>query len=208
MALDYIAQSSLAPLLLIATALLAAAGIGKARNPRSAMDGLLTAGVKSWSRPIVYCIILIEVGACAAVLSVESPVPAIATGALYLAFAAFVASLLLRGKHSVSCGCFGAEEMPVRWLHVALNGALAAGCIAAAGTLGDETPTAVSAIELATLLLGGGFGAYLVYVAMTLVPRMEDARARAASVRAGTAIRPGQFVVHTVNGGNIGKDIA
>jgi Methylamine utilisation protein MauE len=208
MALAYIAQSAFAAMLLIALVLLAAAGIAKAWRPQSAMDALRTAGIKPASRVLVYCIAGVELGACAAVLTIESPVPAMAVGALYIGFGAFVASLLLRGRHSVSCGCFGAEEMPVHWLHVVLDGVLAAGCLLTAVTVGTEPASAVSASEATTLALAAGFGGYLSYAAMTLAPRVEESFGRATPATGSAFARSAQFKVHNVNGGNVERERA
>src|SRR3546814_7851889 len=45
----------------------------------------------------------------------------------YLAFAGFVLAALRKGTMIGTCGCFGREETPPHWSHVALNVVLAVG---------------------------------------------------------------------------------
>jgi hypothetical protein len=48
-----------------------------------------------------------------------------AVAASYLAFGAFVVAALRHGTMIGSCGCFGREETPPHWSHVALDAGLA-----------------------------------------------------------------------------------
>jgi predicted MFS family arabinose efflux permease len=52
--------------------------------------------------------------------------------ASYLGFAAFVVAALRHGTMIGSCGCFGREDTPPHWSHVALNVVLAGVALALA----------------------------------------------------------------------------
>jgi hypothetical protein len=59
--------------------------------------------------------------------------------ASYLGFAAFVVAALRHGTMIGSCGCFGREDTPPHWSHVALNAVLA-GVALALALQGDGAP--------------------------------------------------------------------
>jgi hypothetical protein len=102
--------------------------------------------------------------------------------ASYLAFAAFVVAALRRGTMIGSCGCFGREDTPPHWSHVALNVVLAAVALALA-VQGDGAP--VDAVldrpgqgAVVSLLAVVALG--LLYVVYVELPRtlIEAQRAR------------------------------
>jgi len=93
----------------------------------------------------------------------------------YLAFAVFVGAALRSGTMIGSCGCFGREDTPPHWIHLLLDGALAATALWAAV---DARPAPVEAIAEQ----GGGHAALvglfaigatvLLYAAFILLPRV------------------------------------
>ena len=103
----------------------------------------------------------------------------------YLVFAAFVLAALRRGTMIGSCGCFGREDTPPHWSHVALNGALAGVALAIAvqghgapldAVLDDPAPGAAVAL-LAAVTLG------LLYAAYVELPRAMTEARRARELR-------------------------
>lgn len=93
--------------------------------------------------------------------------------ASYLAFAVFVALALQRGTMIGSCGCFGREDTPPHWSHVALNASLAVLAAITGSTvegpvlagLGDDLLDATAVAGLATV------GTYLLYAVFVHLPR-------------------------------------
>lgn len=91
----------------------------------------------------------------------------------YLAFAAFVTAALRAGTMIGSCGCFGREDTPPHWSHVALNLGLAVLASAVGVTeaarpldaLADHPGHSVAAITLALVVLG------LLWAAFVDLPR-------------------------------------
>jgi hypothetical protein len=93
--------------------------------------------------------------------------------ASYLAFAVFVVTALRRGTMIGSCGCFGREDTPPHWSHVALNLVLAGVAIALAGQA-DGAPFDAVADEPgrgAVVTALAGVGLYLLYALYVELPR-------------------------------------
>ena len=101
--------------------------------------------------------------------------------ASYLAFAAFVVAALRRGTMLGSCGCFGREDTPPHWSHVALNLALA-GIAVALATQGDPAPldAVLDHTGQGAVVAGlAGLAAYLLYALYVELPRaLAAARSR------------------------------
>lgn len=103
-----------------------------------------------------------------------------AVAASYLAFGAFVVAALRKGTMIGSCGCFGREETPPHWSHVALNGALAAVAAATAiwspgapiDAIADHPGPAVGVLALSAVAV------YLLYAAFVELPRALAAATR------------------------------
>lgn len=117
---------SLTSIALVCAGLLAIAGGQKVLDPTMTVGALRA--LRLPASPII-----VRAGALAELLL---GVAAIAWGgavtwwlvaASYVAFAAFVLLALRAGTMIGSCGCFGREETPPHWSHVALNLVLAAG---------------------------------------------------------------------------------
>lgn len=91
----------------------------------------------------------------------------------YVAFGAFVVAAMRKGTMIGSCGCFGREETPPHWTHVALNAGLA---VLASGValrspeapleaIADDPGQGVIVVALAAVAL------YLLYAAFVELPR-------------------------------------
>jgi hypothetical protein len=156
----------------IVAALLALGGASKAVQPADTVGALRGLGLPNSG-------VLVRAGGVAELVI---GVGALVTGARpfavlvaisYAAFAAFVALALRRGAPIGSCGCFGRAETPPSRTHVVVN--VAAALVAAAvavdpfGGVGDVVADQ-PLLGLPFLLLVA-VGVYLVFLALTLLPR-------------------------------------
>jgi hypothetical protein len=133
-------------------AVLAAAGAAKLRRPDPTAGALRAAGLPAGPGAVrALGVAEVALGA-AGVLTGSAPV-AVAIGALYLGFAAFVAASLRSGRMVQTCGCFGSPDVPATRTHVAVNLAAAAVAFVAA---------AAAPATLADVLAEGAPGAVLV----------------------------------------------
>ncbi|MCX7817851.1 MAG: hypothetical protein N2652_01335 [Kiritimatiellae bacterium] len=122
-------------------ALLAAAAIPKVLDPTTfAARVAAYEWPGTWWLPLAWLLPWLELTAAAALIAI----PTLRRGgwllaiALFLVFAAAVASLLLR-RMQIPCGCLpGIAELPPSWWHVAANLALAA--LSAVGLRHEPTP--------------------------------------------------------------------
>lgn len=91
----------------------------------------------------------------------------------YLGFAGFVVFALARDLPIQSCGCFGRDDTPPTWVHVAVNfsGAAAGAWIAVSG--GGDLPSTLGSQPLAGLPYLGlaGIGVYALYLLLAEMPR-------------------------------------
>jgi hypothetical protein len=161
--------SALTPPYLVAALVVLAAGLAKLRAPGGAADAVATLGLGWGGGPgrerLVRAGALAEVVAAASALAGLRVAPYL-LGAAFLGFAA-AASALVRAR--AQCGCFGESDAPVSAIHVTLNLALAAACLAA-GAAGSAGPAAIGRLpgwEIAPAALGilaAGGAAVLAYV--------------------------------------------
>lgn len=163
-------------------ALLVLAGAQKVLDPTMTAGALRALGLPGAKA-------LVRVGAAAeallgaAALTIGGPVLWGLVAASYLAFGAFVLAALGKGTMIGSCGCFGREETPPHWSHVALNVGLAGLAGAAALRLDrpvlDELAAHPGAAVGATLV--AALAVALLYAAFVVLPRtLHDARAHTA----------------------------
>lgn len=158
--------------LYVATLLLVASGVAKARNPIPTAQALLTAG---WPHRPAFVRALggVELAAAGTML-VEPRYGAAAVGALYGGFFAFLASVLLRDVDMASCGCTGATDTPPTWLHASFNLAVTA-CAAGGALLGARSTAGLvhvlgpSAVIFAVAV---AIAAWLAYLIVQLGPRL------------------------------------
>jgi hypothetical protein len=156
----------------IAAALLAIGGAFKAASPRDTANALRGVGLPG-SPWVVRAGGVIEGAIGAFAIFSGGRVAAALVAASYLAFAAFVAAALARGKPIATCGCFGKADTPPSLVHVSFNVAAAAVAVALLiDPVGGITRT-VSHQPLLGIpyLMLVATGVYLSFLALTLLPR-------------------------------------
>ncbi len=175
----------LAPVVFAACIVLCASGVSKLRRPRAAARALRASGLPGGD-VTVRAIGAVEVAAGTLVL-IWGRVPAVlAVGALFMGFAAFLASALLRHVDA-SCGCFAERDLPPAWLHVVLDVTAALAALAFA-TLQRSPPGLVAFVARSpaqglALAAGAALIAWLATQVVLLVPAAfvsYKGRARAA----------------------------
>jgi hypothetical protein len=159
------------PALAIA-ALLALAGAQKVLDPTMTVGALRA--LRLPSSPVV-----VRAGAAAELalgvlaIGVGGVVVWALVAASYLAFAVFVVAALRHGTMLGSCGCFGREDTPPHWSHVALN-LLLAGVAVALAAQGDGAPLDAVVDDpgfgMAVAALAG-VALYLLYALYVELPR-------------------------------------
>lgn len=117
---------------LVIAALLALAGAQKVLDPAMTVGALRALRLPA-SPPLVRIGAAGELALGVAALGVGGAPLWTLVALSYLAFAAFVVAALRHGTMLGSCGCFGREDTPPLWSHVALNLVLAAMALALAG---------------------------------------------------------------------------
>lgn len=161
-------------MLSVAAGLLVAAGGAKALRPEATTSALRAAGLPVRAR-LVRLGAIVELVIGAGTLVSASRVWALAVGLSYGALALFVAIALRRSLPLATCACFGEEDTPPSWWHVAVN---VASCVAAfavavglsshrslAATWSSRPGTAV--VDTVSLAVVG----YLTLVSITTLPR-------------------------------------
>lgn len=141
----------------IACGVLLVSGAFKLVQPAGVAGAVQTLGVKMprWGGRLIGSA---EIAAGAAGLAAPGPIPAIAVGVAYLAFAVVVVALMRRGD--ASCGCFGQIESPPSGLHVAIDVG------AAISALGFTAATSSSVFEYSRALAWGEAVAFFALVAI------------------------------------------
>lgn len=125
--------------LLVFAALLAAAGVAKGIAPQAAAGALRAMGLPG-TPLLVRALGAVEVAIGIWVITTGSPPAALALGAAYLGFAAFVGVALARRLPIGSCGCFGKDDTPPTWIHLAYDlSAVAVAVLAAAQPIGSPS---------------------------------------------------------------------
>jgi len=153
----------------IALVLLAASGVAKALDPNPTRGALKAARLPSSSAAVVL-LGLAELLAVIAGIAIGGPWLAPAA-ALYLGFTVFTLAAV-RGRIPVqSCGCFGREDTPPTWFHVAYNvvATLAIGYLALTdqAAVAWTAPTLETAVFLGFSLIGG----YVSYLLLAQLPQ-------------------------------------
>ncbi len=124
--------------------LLVIAGAQKLIDPWPAASALRQAKFPV-SRSMVRSGAGVEIAIGSLFLVMGTGVLAAAVSAVYLAFAGFVVVAMRAGVDG-SCGCFGREDTPPSWLHVAANGLVAVAAVAYA--FGDAAAPVDNLTEL------------------------------------------------------------
>jgi hypothetical protein len=165
----------------VACLLLVAAGVAKAVRPADTARALAT----SVPAPLAVVRTGVRVGAMgeAALGAVALAVPrsglAWAVAISYAGFAVYVGYVRFRGGAIASCGCFGTPDTPATLLHAVIDLSLAA----AATVVALARPTG-SILSLAASQPGHGvvllvvsmLCAYLTYLVLSVLPRVQAAR--------------------------------
>jgi hypothetical protein len=133
------------------------AGAIKLRDPRLASAAVRRIGLDRHAETAVRLVAVLELGLAVTGWSgVSAPFVAGGAALLYAVFVATTVSLLRQGL-PVSCGCFGVRSVTVTALHVALNVASCAVCVAAAATgsrlSAADTPSWAIALAAEALLV-------------------------------------------------------
>lgn len=157
---------------LVTAALLAVAGAQKLLDPSMTVGALRALRLPS-SPGLVRAGSAAELALGVAALSAGGAALWALVALSYLAFAGFVTAALRAGTMIGSCGCFGREDTPPHWSHVAMDVVLAALAVGIAITssappldaLADHPGHAVPAVLLAVVALG------LLWAAFVELPR-------------------------------------
>ncbi len=160
--------AALTPPLVVAALVVILAGGAKLRAPAGAAAALAVLRLPG-GRTAVRALAVGEIGLGAAVLASGSPVLRLLLGALYLAFALVVLTLLRR---EAECGCFGEAGTTASAIHVILNLALALVCVIG-GTVraaGTSALFALPAREMPVALLGVAAATAAAVLAYTELP--------------------------------------
>lgn len=176
---------SLAGPFLIASVVLALAGVRKLVDPASTQGALRQMGLP-WRGLVVPALAVGEVATGVFAVVMGSRPVAIAVFAWYLAFAVFVGVALRRSVPLSSCGCLGKPDTPPTLAHLLVNVVFAAFALGVAidpyGGLDDalaEQPGAGI-----PLLLWVALGVYVTYLVLAVLPAtMEAARPHRPSRR-------------------------
>ena len=160
-------------------ALLVVAGWGKVMSPVATQGALLASGLPS-SRAIVVVLGVAEFVAGIYAIVFGDPLGAVAVSVFYVGFAGFVVNALLRDLPVASCGCFGKEDTPPTWIHVAVTViGLAAGVGAALAPPGSVTEVAASTEPpFLVFLLVTGIAFAFGYMSLTTLPKTLGAARR------------------------------
>ena len=174
-------MATLAGPYLVTAALLGAGGASKLVRPATTARALGTMGLPS-SPALVRLGAGAELAVAAGALAGGGRVFALLVAVSYLAFAAFVLVALRRGVPLASCGCFGVADTPPTGVHVGINVAAAtiAGAVAVgwagAGGLPDIATMEGSLLLRVTFVVLTAASAWLAYVALTELPKLQAAR--------------------------------
>jgi hypothetical protein len=153
----------------IALGLLGAAGVAKTVDPEPTAGALRASGLPS--RPwMVRVLGAMEIAAASFGLAFGGPWVA-AAAVLYLGFAIFTMLAVRNVVPVQSCGCFGREDTPPSWFHVAFNLVALLGLIGVLATNGSPIPPDVPLIETLVYLGFAALGTFLSYLLLTRLPQ-------------------------------------
>lgn len=113
----------------------------------------------------------VETVVALAALAVGGWLALLAASGLYLAFTVFTFSALINRIPLQSCGCFGREDTPPTWIHVAYNLVLAV-TIGTLVTGPSPIDWSMATVELTLYLVFAAIGVYASYLLMTRLPQL------------------------------------
>jgi hypothetical protein len=172
----------------VACGLLVLAGVAKAVRPDDTARALVQLMPGRATRFLSFNLVrqAVRVGALieVAIGAFGILFPRTATAALvagsYALFVGIVAFAKKRGGSLSTCGCFGRPDTPATWLHLALNLVFVAAAVAV--TLQPPHLTALASLlehqpwNGLPLVLAGGVGVWLAYLALSPLATLETAR--------------------------------
>jgi hypothetical protein len=166
-----VTPDTLAPPLFLAAGLLVLAGAVKIVTPDATAQAIFDAGLPG-SRPVARTVGGLEIGVGLWAIAAPATGGAIACGALYLVFAAFLVYVLLAHPDAGSCGCAGPTPVPPSRLHATLNVIAAAAALAYGSTAAPSLSTWLASLGWAAIpvALGLTLGGWLAVVAVTAAP--------------------------------------
>jgi hypothetical protein len=168
--------TALAGPFIVAAALIGLGGALKLGRPATTARALGEMGLPS-SPLLVRVGAAVEIAVAAGALAWASVPFAMAVALSYLGFAGFVLAALRRGVPLASCGCFGVQDTPPTYVHLALN--LAAAGVAVAVALGPHGAALAdlgrmdgSVVLRGVFLVLAATCTWFAYVALTLLPQV------------------------------------
>ena len=172
-------------LYIVACGLLAAAGAAKAVRPDDTARALAAATPfrQRTLRTAVRVGSTAEAALGITALALPRPWWAGLVALSYAAFAGFVVYARSTGGAIASCGCFGTPDTPATLVHAVINGVLAVSALAMAVAAPSGTLVAVLRAQPADgipLVVVSGLAGWLVYLAISVLSRVQAARALTA----------------------------
>lgn len=175
-------MAALAGPFLLSSALLGAGGALKVCRPDTTARALRSVGVPASATLVRLGAAAEVVVALGALATGARPVAAL-VAASYLGFAAFVVAALRADVPLSSCGCFGGQDTPPTAVHLALNlgaavvaAAIALGWAGSGGGLAAVADMEGSFLLKAAFVVSTAVAAWLAYVALTVLPRLQGTR--------------------------------
>jgi hypothetical protein len=166
-----VTADALAPISFLAAGLVALSGTVKQLHPRATAQSMLDAGLPG-SIGLARGVGVIEILVGAWALAAPARGGALALGALYACFAAFLAYVLRSHPDAGSCGCAGPTPVPPSRLHLGLDVVAAASAFALALTASSGVLDWLRGFGWLALpiALGLGLAGWLAVIAVTRAP--------------------------------------
>ena len=159
-------------------ALLAVAGAAKVGSPSTTSGALSASGLPS-SRRAVQLLGIAEIAVGIYAIVIGDAASGAAVALFYLAFTWFVMNALVRDLPVASCGCFGKEDTPPSWIHVALTIlGVAAGVVVMLQPPGGIAQLIAFDGESILFLLLTGVAFSFAYISLTTLPKTLGAAKR------------------------------
>jgi hypothetical protein len=153
----------------IALGLLGAAGVAKTVDPEPTAGALRASGLPS--RPwMVQLLGALEIAAAILGLAFGG-LWVTAAAVLYLGFVVFTWLAVRNVVPVQSCGCFGREDTPPSWFHVAFNLIALFGLVGVTATNGSPVPWDAPVIQILVYLGFAALGTFLSYLLLTRLPQ-------------------------------------
>jgi hypothetical protein len=153
----------------IALGLLAAAGVAKTADP-TPTGGALRASHLPANPWLVRFLGVVEAAAAVVGLAFGGPW-VLAAAMLYLGFLVFTALAVRNVVPVQSCGCFGREDTPPSWFHVAFNLIALFGLVGVISTNGSPVPWDAPIIQILVYLGYTALGTFLSFLLLTRLPQ-------------------------------------